>query len=281
MNCAAVAVVGPRLSRYAGGTARQCSAMPIPGDSSGEPVRIPPGVTTLWMQLRGTTVIQSAEGRFELRRGEWLMLGRAAGPLLQAGRLGMCVGVCLSADTLTALGAGASPLYPGRGRMPRGDLQMATRVWRRIAGGRGTDMDRPADPRPLLLLMAELQRDIASRAARCPGPSMVRKHQVLTCLQNACLFVHGHLERPVSARELAQWVGLPTRYFSEAFLAAYDQSPQQFGTRVRLEHAAARVRRGDMSVDEAAPAIGFKHAGTFLRAFRASFGVSLGNYCAR
>lgn len=209
------------------------------------------------------------------------MLGREAEALLQAGRLGMCVGVCLSGDTLTALGAGASPLYPGMGRMPHGDLQMATRLWRRIAGGRGTAVNRPADPRPLLLLMAERQRDIASRAARCPGPSVARKQQVLTRLQNACLFMHGHLERPVSARELAQWAGLPNRYFSEAFLAAYDQSPQQFGTRVRLEHAAARVRRGDMTVDEAAPAIGFKHAGTFLRAFRASFGVSLGNYGVR
>jgi AraC family transcriptional regulator len=281
MNSAAVAVVGPHLSRFAAGVSRQCSTIRIAGDSTDEPVRIPPGVTTLWMQLRGTTVIQSAEGRFELRRGGWLLLGRAAEPLLQAGHLGICVGICLSADTRTALGAGASPLYPGMGRMPRGDLQMAARLWRRIALGPDTDVDLRADPRPLLLLMADLQRDIASRAARCPGPSAARKHQVMTSLQNACLFMHGHLERSVSARELAQWVGLPNRYFSEAFLAAYDQSPQQFGTRVRLEHAAARVRRGDMTVDEVAPAIGFKHAGTFLRAFRASFGVSLGNYCAR
>lgn len=281
MNSAAVAVAGPHLSRFAAGVSRQRSAMRIAGDSAGKPVRMPPGVTTLWMQLRGTTVIQSAEGRFELRRGGWLVLGRAAEPLLQAGHLGLCVGICLSADTLTALGAGASPLYPGIGRMPRGDLQMATGLWRRVARGQSTDVDPPADLRPLLLLMADLQRDIASRSARCPGPSAPRRHQVLTRLQNACLFMHGHLERSVSARELAQWVGLPNRYFSAAFLAAYGQSPQQFGTRVRLEHAADRVRRGDMSIDEVAAAIGFKHAGTFLRAFRASVGVSLGNYCAR
>lgn len=242
---------------------------------------MPPGVTTLWMQLRGSTVIQCAEGRIELRRGGWLMLGRDAAPSLQAGRLGICIGACLSADTLDVLGAGAPPLYPGIGGMSRCEMQMAARLWRRIAGGLDPAVDGRLDPRPLLLLVADLQRDIAARAARCPGPSMARKRQVLARLQSAALFLHGHTDRPVSARELAQWVGLPDRYFSEAFLAAFDQSPQQFGTRVRLEHAAARIRRGDMTVDEAAPAIGFKHAGTFLRAFRASFGVSLGNYCAR
>ncbi len=281
MNCAAVAVVGPHLTRFASNALRHCSAVHCANDSSAKPVRIPPGVTTLWLQLRGSTVIQSPEGRFELRRGGWLLLGHDAAPSLQAGRLGICIGACLSADTRDVLGAGAPPLYPGIGEMSRCDMQMATLLWRRIAGGSSPIVNARLDPRPLLLLMADLQRDIAARAARCPGPSLARKRQVLAKLQNAQLFLHGHTHRPVSARELAQWVGLPDRYFSEAFLAAYDQSPQQFGTRARLEYAAARVRRGDMTVDEAAPAIGFKHAGTFLRAFRASFGVSLGSYCAR
>ncbi|MCS4233314.1 AraC family transcriptional regulator [Stenotrophomonas sp. BIGb0135] len=255
------------------------NARPVAVLASGPPLRIPAGVTSLWVQLRGRTVIEGREGRLELRRGGWLMLGPDSTPLLRAGRLGICAGVCLSSDTLEALGTGAGPMYPGIGQMPAAELRMAIQLWRRRASAPASKAQGHADLRPLLLLMADQQRGIAARAAHCPGHSPARRQQVLATLQTACLIMHGHTERAVPSRELANRLGMPVRYFSEAFLAAYGCTPLQFGTQVRLKQAARRVRRGEMGVDAAALAIGFKHAGTFLRAFRATLGVSLHDHC--
>ena len=251
------------------------------GSSASAFRRTPPGSTTAWMQLRGTTTMESTEGRFVLHRGGWIMLGRQSQPVLQADRHGICIGICLSADTLHALGTGATPLYPGVGHMLPADLQMAIRLWRRLGLERASGTPHAVDTRPLLLLMADLQRGIADRAHACPGHSPARKRQVLAKLQEACLFMHGNTDRAIRAGELAQRVGLPARYFSEAFLAAYGQSPQSFGTRVRLAHAAGRLRRGEITLDEVAVAVGFKHAGTFVRAFRAHLGQRPGHPEAR
>lgn len=241
-------------------------------------VQLPTGVSTLWMQLRGCTGVRAREGEFRLRRGDWMVLERESRPLLNADRLGICVGLCLSADTLIALGEGAVPLYPGRGRMSPGDLQIAVRLWRRIAQAADGAVGTRGDLRPLLLLMADLQRELAAQVQRCPGRSLGRKRHVLARLQRARLFLEGHTDRVVRIAELADLANLSYWYFSKAFQGVYGESPQAFGARVRLELAARLLRDSDMIVGEIAAASGFEHAGSFARAFRAHFGACATDY---
>lgn len=241
-------------------------------------VLVPSGVSTLWMQVRGTTGVRAREGQFRLRRGDWMVLERDSRPSLQADRAGICVGVCLSGDTLGALGKGDTPLFPGRGRMSGGDMQIAVRLWRRIGRAADAALSMHNDVRPLLQHMVHLQRGIAARMHRCPGRSVGRKQHVLARLQRARLFLEGHTDRVVRIGELAELASLSYWYFSKAFQGVYGESPQAYGARLRLELAAQLLRDSDMTVGEIAEASGFEHAGSFARAFRAHFGACATDY---
>lgn len=241
-------------------------------------VQLPGGISTLWMQLRGATVVRAREGEFLLRRGDWMVLERDSRPALQADRAGICVGLCLNSDTLDALGKGEVPLFPGRGRMSGDDMQIALRLWRRIARAAESRVSARAYLRPLLLHMADLQRGIASQVRLCPGRSLGRKRHVLARLQRARLFLEGHTDRVVRIGELAELASLSYCYFSKAFQAVYGQSPQAYGARLRLERAARLLRDSDMIVGEIAVASGFENAASFARTFRAHFGSCATDY---
>ena len=120
---------------------------------------------TVWIQLRGSAWIDAKEGRFELRRGQWLALERDSRPLLQADRDGLCIGLSLDADALKALGRMAdATLYAGRGVLPAREARIALRLWRQAAA-------RPGDVlamRPVLLHLAAMQGELSHRVQRCP-----------------------------------------------------------------------------------------------------------------
>lgn len=241
-------------------------------------VQLPGGICTLWMQVRGSTGVRAREGQFRLRRGDWMMLERDSRPILQADRVGICVGLCLSSDTLGALGNGEVSLFPGRGRMSGSDMQIAMRLWRQIGDAVADGQSTRADLRPVLLHMADLQRGIAAQVQHCPGRSLGRKRHVLARLQRARLFLEGHTDRVVRIGELADLASLSYWYFSKAFQAVYGESPQACGARLRLERAAQLLRDSDMIVGEIAAASGFENAGSFARAFRAHFGACATDY---
>jgi AraC family transcriptional regulator len=241
-------------------------------------VQAPPGVSTLWMQVRGSTGVCAREGQFRMRRGDWMVLERDSRPVLQADRTGICVGLCLSSEPLGALGTGEAPLFPGRGRMSGSDLQIAVRLWRQIGHAAESNPGTDGYLRPLLLHIADLQRGIAAQVHLCPGRSLGRKRHVLARLQRARLFLEGHTDRVVRIGELADLASLSYWYFSKAFQVVYGESPQACGARLRLERAARLLRESDMSIGEVAAASGFENAGSFARAFRAHFGACATDY---
>lgn len=241
-------------------------------------VQLPCGISTLWMQVRGSTGVCAREGQFRLRRGDWMVLERDSRPVLQADRTGICVGLCLSSEPLGALGTDEAPLFPGRGRMSGRDMQIAVRLWRQIGHAAESSSGMRGDLRPLLLHMTDLQRGINAQVHLCPGRSLGRKRHVLARLQRARLFLEGHTDRVVRIGELADLASLSYWYFSKAFQAVYGESPQACGARLRLERAARLLRDSDMIIGEVAAASGFENAGSFARAFRAHFGACATDY---
>lgn len=225
------------------------------------------------MQLRGSATVRCREGRFLLRRGDWIVLDRASKPCVQTDPLAICMGLNLAADTLDALGDGASPLYPGRGRMCRDETRIAVRLWRRTGVVPDGSVTLRDDLRPLLLLMADLQRDITTRSHRCPGRSPVKRAALMGSLQRSRLHLEGHPQLDHKVDDLARIAGLPARYFSRMFHAVYGLSPLSFAARVRLDHAVRLLREGGMSIDQVAVICGFKHRGTLVPALRAHLGL--------
>ena len=238
---------------------------------------------SVWVQLRGTSWVEAKEGKFRLRRGDWIAFEKDSKPLLQADRHGVCVGLTLSADALKAVGRFADcTLYAGRGRISRRDAHATLRLWRE-AGRRlaaqeaGTPFDAAA-LRPILLHVAGIQRELTARIPRCPGRSRSRKRQVFGRLQRAHMYLQGNCDRVVRISELAELTSFSSWYFSKTFHTLYDESPQAASARMRLERAADLLCNTTMMIGEVAAASGFDNCCSFARAFRARFGESATRY---
>lgn len=238
------------------------------------------GSFSVWVQLRGSSWIEAKEGKFRLRRGDWIALERESRPLVQTDRNGLCLGVALSADILRAAAQFADcALYAGRGELASQEVRALLRLWHQTAK-RATDEGALgiAALRPVLLYLAGLQRELSARVARCPGRSRNRKRQVFARLQRAKLYLEGNADRVVRISELAELTSFSSWYFSKTFQSLYDESPQAAAARMRLERAAELLRTSSMMIGEVAAASGFDNCCSFARAFRARYGTSASRY---
>ncbi len=233
-------------------------------------------VFNLWIQVRGDGWIESREGRFRMRRGDWMAFEKESTPLVQSGAQGLCIGIALDPSALESLQAlNDGSLYAGRGRLPQRELRTLMRLWREAAQAEG---DMVLSIRPLLLQLAHVQRDLAARVRRCPGRSRSRKRQVFGRMQRAKLYLEGNADRVVRISELADLTSFSSWYFSKAFHALYDESPQALSVRLRLERAGQLLRTTSMMVGEVAAATGFDNCCSFARAFKNHHGVPASRY---
>lgn len=235
---------------------------------------------SIWVQMRGSSWVEAREGRFPLRRGDWIAFDRESRPSVQTDRNGLCLGLGLNGDALQAIARFAdSGLYAGRGRVAPGDARLLMRLWRSAATRLRHDGGADA-LRPILLQLAGIQHELARRAQDCPGRSRSRKRQVFARLQRARLYLEGHCDRVVRIGELAELTSFSSWYFSKTFHALYGESPQAASARMRLERAAELLRGSSMMIGEVAAASGFDNCCSFARAFRARFGMSASQFRA-
>lgn len=233
---------------------------------------------SIWVQMRGNSWVEAREGRFPLRRGDWIAFDRESRPSVQSDRNGLCLGLGLNGDALQAVARFAdSGLYAGRGRVGPGDARLLMRLWRSAVARlrHGGDADAL---RPILLQLAGVQHELARRVHDCPGRSRSRKRQVFARLQRARLYLEGHCDRVVRIGELAELTSFSSWYFSKTFHALYGESPQAASARMRLERAAELLRGSSMMIGEVAVASGFDNCCSFARAFRARFGMSASQF---
>ncbi|GAB2624242.1 helix-turn-helix domain-containing protein [Novilysobacter erysipheiresistens] len=247
-------------------------------------VQLSAQVFTVWVQLRGSSWVEAREGKFRLRRGDWMALERDSRPQVQADRHGLCIGLSLDADALKAAARLADlNLHAGRGTLDRRDTRIMLRLWRgaarRLATLNGADgVAEVTALRPLLLQLAAIQSDLSARVARCPGRSRLRKRQVFSRLQRARLYLEGNCDRVVRISELAELTSFSSWYFSKTFHSVYDESPQAASARMRLERAADLLDNSEMMIGEVAAASGFDNCCSFARAFRVRYGMSATGY---
>lgn len=240
--------------------------------------------SSVWVQLRGSSWVQSREGRFQLRRGDWIAFDRDSRPEVQADRHGLCLGLALGADAQKVLGRLAElAVFTGRGRVGRRDARTFARLWRgagpRLSTLQAADgTSEVAALRPLLMHLASIQKELTALIARCPGRSRLRKRQVFARLQRARMYLEGHCDRVVRIGELAELTSFSSWYFSKTFHGLYDESPQAASARLRLERAADLLAGSPMMIGEVAAACGFDNCCSFARAFRARHGMSASSY---
>jgi len=82
-------------------------------------------------------------------------------------------------------------------------------------------------------------------------------------------------------QELAQLVNLSSSRLSHVFKAATGISLQGFLSDARLQRAAELLESTDMAVKEISYYVGYRHAPSFVRAFRSKVGTSPNDYRSR
>lgn len=249
--------------------------------SRGGSLAVADASASAWLVLRGSAALDCREGRFNLTRGQWIVLERDARPLLHAAPDGLVLGITLP-PRLQVTASLDGNLFPGLGRMSKGTAPAALRLWRRCAafGRNGTSMQQVDRLRvdALLRLLASQQAGFRDLVDRCPGRSLRRRRQVFARMQRAWLHLAGNLDRPVRIAELADLGSVSVWYFTKTFQALYGEGPQAASTRMRLAHAARLLRGSRLSVSEAGAACGFENNCSFSRAFRARFGMPPSRY---
>ena len=91
-------------------------------------------------------------------------------------------------------------------------------------------------------------------------------------------YIAANLEEDLTIAQLAKVASLSRFHFARAFKSAVGQSPHQYVSAQRLEHAKELLTRGEQPVLDIAIALNFSSQANFTRAFRQSIGMTPGQF---
>jgi len=113
-----------------------------------------------------------------------------------------------------------------------------------------------------------MQAPVGSALPRCLKPAQVDQ------IHEAAHLLEQHLEAPPSLLQLARWVGLNDCTLKRGFRQVFGTTVFGYLRQRRLEQARQLLLEQQLSVTEAATAVGYTHVGHFAAAFKRAFGVS-------
>ncbi len=122
------------------------------------------------------------------------------------------------------------------------------------------------------LLLMRLPTDL--RAPASPHPESHRSY--IRCRA----FIQQHYLRLRTIENVAQASGLSPAYLARLFRRFANETPLQYLTRLKMDHAAELVLRGDYAVKQAAAAVGFDDPYHFSRVFKRVHGVAPGRFAS-
>lgn len=236
------------------------------------------GCGSFWLVLRGAAQVSCREGRFWLRPGTWMALGRDSAPTVIVDRNTLVVALVAPVKQASAF-AFDTPLLPviyqGKGRLQARDRFRALGLWRSAM--------RMAEVSPAFLhdvgfFLSHLQEDVHARLNASPGRTMQRRQQVLARMQRAALILEGNVHRNVRLEDLAQVTNFSRHHFTNAFDQIYGCVPREMTSRLRLASAADLLAMTTLSVAEVAVQCGYQHASSFARAFRDFHGTPASSF---
>jgi AraC-like DNA-binding protein len=120
-------------------------------------------------------------------------------------------------------------------------------------------------------LCVELVRsDAAATSDRPPAEQAPRDPRVKKAIE----FMNAGFREPLSLDTIAKAAGMSRFHFGRVFEKETGKSPYGFLIDLRVAQASLLLRKGQVSVTEAALSVGFNDLGRFGRAFRNRFGVT-------
>jgi AraC family transcriptional regulator len=237
---------------------------------------------SIWIQVRGNSWIESKEGKFLLRPGDWIVLSKGSSPTVQANEGGICLGLSVSDQALSAMAQFSDfSIHVGQGQFARADVREMARLWYRAdhqLRQYESAARLPTSLRSMLLQLERHQRAFLPQVELCPGASLGRKRQVFDRMQRTRQFMLGNCSRVVRIGELADQIQFSPWYFSKVFRRVYGYTPQKAASRIRLEHAASLLAGTSIAVGDVGASCGFDNNCSFARSFRARYGMTASAY---
>ncbi len=91
-------------------------------------------------------------------------------------------------------------------------------------------------------------------------------------------YIENHIEKKITVDELAQICHLSKYYFIRKFKNIYGETPHEFITRLKINHAKQILIQSSQNVSEVGLAVGYEDITTFIRAFKMLTGTTPNKY---
>lgn len=122
------------------------------------------------------------------------------------------------------------------------------------------------------------ESEITERAEGLKSLNRSTKSEILRRLSIARDYIISNYNKDISLEDIASMACLSVNHFLRTFKQAYQQSPHQFLTSVRLQQAKYFLKHTDYPVNEIVDIVGFECPSSFIRLFRSAFKVTPGQY---
>lgn len=109
-------------------------------------------------------------------------------------------------------------------------------------------------------------------------PSRLLDHDCFVRLSRSRDFLAANSGERILIAEAAKVAGISPYHFIRLYSRAFGETPHEFMTRRRLEHAQRLLRGGGLSVTEVCFEVGYESPGSFSTSFHRFAGVSPRDY---
>lgn len=220
--------------------------------------------------------IHEIDGRsYVLRPGRMLLVDRGQPYRVTVRRGSSAAGLCIYLPRLERTAAPETP-FLGRAMIRAADNNYLGALLSQSARLAHGQPDAVLDAEGLMSNVRWALPLILAQAAdameRLGAVKASTRRELFNRLESARAYLHDHKDRAVSLNELANVAAMSSFQLTRYFSLAFGDPPSRYHRRVRLQDAAARLRRRDASITEIAFSAGYGELSAFTHAFSREFG---------
>jgi AraC-like DNA-binding protein len=122
--------------------------------------------------------------------------------------------------------------------------------------------------------LLNVHQAVHQEIAAVPAVRPATREELYRRLHRAKDYIAAYFTRPLTLNDMAAVACLSPNHFLRSFKYVFHQTPHQYLTALRLEHARRLLTQTDRSVTDICFAVGFASLGSFSWLFRRQVGVS-------
>lgn len=97
-------------------------------------------------------------------------------------------------------------------------------------------------------------------------------------ISNSIAYIHNNYQNPISLDDIVSASGLSKYHFTRLFHTIISATPIQYLTSIRINKSLDLLKNDKLTIEDIALSVGFSNGNYFGKVFRASLGISPGEY---